>query len=418
MIKVSIVIPVYNAEKYIHECIDSLLRQTYPYFEVICVDDGSTDNSLIILKEYQESDSRIRVISQKNQYAGVARNNGMRMATGKYLLFLDSDDFFCEDMLEHLVEKAEMDRTDILVFDAYYYDDKCKKVEESNSLKMHLFGNGVKTAFDISKYIFQFTTGEAWTKFYLKDFVVKNNLLFQEIMKMNDLYFVYMSFTYANRISVLNKKLVYYRKNNSSSLQGVKENSFSIYGGEAICMLGKRLIQEGKLIHFESSFIEMSVMVLVYNLNRINSKEVFVKHCSILKLEVFPKIGLQGKDLNRLFLTAIQNEESLIVYGAGTVASAVTKIMLYLYNYKREKISIVVSKRENNVLEIEGIPVQEISQVEAKMKGYFIVIAVEDRAERKAMELMAMESGFEKRIQVGNREIIEWLSEIPMFYLT
>ena len=118
---VSIIIPVYNSEKYIRECLDSLLKQTYINFEIICIDDGSQDLSFEILKEYENRDNRIIVLSQKNQFAGIARNTGMKIARGKYLLFLDSDDFFCNDMLENLIRKAEIDNTDILIFDAYKF---------------------------------------------------------------------------------------------------------------------------------------------------------------------------------------------------------------------------------------------------------------------------------------------------------
>lgn len=92
-VRVSVIIPVYNAEKYIRQCLDSLLVQNNQRIEVICVDDGSTDNSLAILKEYEEAHQEVKVITQKNAGAGAARNNGMKYATGEYLSFLDADEF-------------------------------------------------------------------------------------------------------------------------------------------------------------------------------------------------------------------------------------------------------------------------------------------------------------------------------------
>lgn len=97
MAKVSVIIPVYNVEPYLKQCMDSVVGQTLKDIEIICVDDGSTDGSLDILKEYATEDSRIQIIEQKNAGAGAARNNGMRHATGKYLSFLDSDDFLCRE---------------------------------------------------------------------------------------------------------------------------------------------------------------------------------------------------------------------------------------------------------------------------------------------------------------------------------
>ena len=94
MATVSVIIPVFNAEKYISTCIESLISQSYSDFEIICVDDGSTDNSPRILQQYMFIDPRIKIIEQKNQFAGNARNTGMEVASGKYCMFLDIDDFF------------------------------------------------------------------------------------------------------------------------------------------------------------------------------------------------------------------------------------------------------------------------------------------------------------------------------------
>jgi len=106
-IKVSIIIPVYNAEKYIREDLDSLLGQSLREIEVICVDDGSKDSSLKILEDYQRKDDRIKILKQENKGAGAARNEGMKEAKGDYLIFLDADDFFEKDMLEKSVGKME-----------------------------------------------------------------------------------------------------------------------------------------------------------------------------------------------------------------------------------------------------------------------------------------------------------------------
>ena len=113
MVKVSVIIPVYNVEPYLKQCMDSVVGQTLKDIEIICVDDGSTDNSLDILREYAAEDSRIQIIEQKNAGAGAARNNGMRYATGKYLSFLDSDDFFEPRMLEKAYDLAEKDQADL-----------------------------------------------------------------------------------------------------------------------------------------------------------------------------------------------------------------------------------------------------------------------------------------------------------------
>ena len=110
--KVSVIIPVYNVEKYLGPCLDSILGQTLNNIEVICVDDGSTDRSLDILREYEKRDARVKVLTQPNTNAGAARNKGIQQARGEYLSFLDSDDHFDPTMLEKCA--ARMDQTDLM----------------------------------------------------------------------------------------------------------------------------------------------------------------------------------------------------------------------------------------------------------------------------------------------------------------
>ena len=105
--KVSVILPVYNVSDYLRQCMDSIVGQTLKDIEIICVDDGSTDDSLAILKEYEAKDQRVKVIQQANAGAGAARNKGLEIATGEYLSFLDSDDFFEPDMLEKAIPKRK-----------------------------------------------------------------------------------------------------------------------------------------------------------------------------------------------------------------------------------------------------------------------------------------------------------------------
>ena len=116
MPKVSVIIPVYNVEKYLGECLDSVLRQTLKDIEIICVNDGSTDGSAVILAEYAQKDPRIRIITQPNAGLSAARNAGMDVASGKYIYFLDSDDWIVDDAMEKCYAISERDDLDQLVF--------------------------------------------------------------------------------------------------------------------------------------------------------------------------------------------------------------------------------------------------------------------------------------------------------------
>ena len=135
--KVSVIIPVYNTEKYLRQCLDSVVNQTLRDIEIICVDDGSTDGSIEILREYEQKDSRVKVLCQKNQYAGVARNNGLNYASGEYVFFMDSDDYCCHELLERAVDRAKMVDADIVVFDHECYDESTGRTEKKQDVTLN-----------------------------------------------------------------------------------------------------------------------------------------------------------------------------------------------------------------------------------------------------------------------------------------
>ena len=122
MPKLSIIIPVYNIEKYISNCLNSILSQSFQYFEVICVNDGSTDNSLLELQKYR-NDERVIIIDKKNEGSGVARNSALAIARGEYVFFVDGDDWIEENSLQKMVDEADRLKTDILVFGGLSYSE-------------------------------------------------------------------------------------------------------------------------------------------------------------------------------------------------------------------------------------------------------------------------------------------------------
>ena len=128
MVKVSIIVPVYNVEKYLSTCLDSLINQTLTDIEIICVNDGSTDSSLAILKDFANKDSRIKILDKQNEGVSVARNLGIEVATGQYLMFVDSDDYLIENACEKALNIIEYDGSDICIFAHYdLVDEKLVK---------------------------------------------------------------------------------------------------------------------------------------------------------------------------------------------------------------------------------------------------------------------------------------------------
>lgn len=122
----SIVVPVYNVEKYLKRCVDSLIGQSYPNLEILLVDDGSKDSSLSICKEYELKDSRIRALHKENEGLGLTRNYGIERATGKYITFVDSDDYLTSDAVEAMLGKAEATDADVVIANMFYKDEEMK----------------------------------------------------------------------------------------------------------------------------------------------------------------------------------------------------------------------------------------------------------------------------------------------------
>ncbi len=226
--KVSVIIPVYNVEKYLRECLDSVCNQTLKEIEIICVDDGSTDSSLDILKEYAKKDNRITVIGQQNLHAGVARNAGLAVARGEYLSFLDSDDFFETNMFEKMYNKAIETSAEICTCHVRIYN-MSKNTYENCSWGLHDDLIPVKQPFaakDIYEKIYQFNQGWVWDKIYKKSFVQKNKVRFQSQRSSNDVFFCFCNLTLATKIIVIPDALVTHRLHVKGSLENTREKSY------------------------------------------------------------------------------------------------------------------------------------------------------------------------------------------------
>lgn len=218
-VKVSVIIPIYNGEKYLEQCIDSILEQTLKEFELICVDDGSTDCTNEILEKYVMRDARVHVYHQSNQYAGVARNTGMKYAKGKYILFLDSDDFFENDMLEKMYDQIECDEADICVCNGYNYDEQNGNFVRGGYLEAKRLPERVPFSIkEEGQIIFNFTTMHLWNKMFRFAFIKEQDVKFKPHRIQEDTGFVMHALSSAKRITVVKDRLFYYRMNTGTSL--------------------------------------------------------------------------------------------------------------------------------------------------------------------------------------------------------
>ena len=222
-INVSIIIPVYNVENYLRRCLDSVINQTLKDIEIICVDDGSTDNSGKILDEYALKDKRIKVIHQRNKGAAVARNVGLSLAVGDYISILDSDDVFDKNMLQLLYNRAVSTGADITICRCQELDAQTGAIVPANYTLNHVPNKDVFNRKDLGSYVFEFTIGWSCDKLYKRNFLKDLNIKFQNLRSTNDAYFVFMTVCLANKITCIDNILITHRTNLMTSLSMTRD---------------------------------------------------------------------------------------------------------------------------------------------------------------------------------------------------
>ena len=209
---VSVIIPVYKCEKYLRRCLDSLLHQDFAEWQAICIDDGSPDNSGKILDEYAAQDSRFIVVHKK--YAGVsaARNDGIKKATGKYIHFLDADDFVDDGYYQKMFQSAEQNNADMVV-SGLVSDNKYTKPI------IYKKGQVLKSIAEKTKYTFVLTDSYVWRYLFKTDFIKKYKLKFNtKLIAQEDTLFVLDAITVANVIITVPDVLYHYMFNADSAL--------------------------------------------------------------------------------------------------------------------------------------------------------------------------------------------------------
>lgn len=293
-LKVSVILPVYNGEKYLERCMDSIVGQTLKEIEIICVDDGSSDKSFEILEGYGLKDDRIKVLCQKNAGAGAARNAGLLKAKGEYLSFLDADDFFEPDMLERSYRKAKEQSAQVLVFGSDQYREDLDEFRQiSWTIRKHALPPYRPMNYrTFTENVFKVFVGWTWDKLFEREFVGKYDLKFQEQRTSNDLLFVFTAIVLAERIEIEDTVLAHQRRDNPKSLSNTREKSWRCFY-KALTALRENLMRYGLYYELEQDFINYALHFSLWNLNTLQGekkKELY----KILKRRWFRELGITG----------------------------------------------------------------------------------------------------------------------------
>lgn len=230
-IKVSVIVPVYNVKKYLPQCMDSIINQTLKDIEIICVNDGSTDGSDEVLKEYAKKDSRIRIVNRPNGGLSAARNTGMPYAKGKYIGFVDSDDYIAQNAYELMYNNAEWYQSQMVICAVHKYDESIGKiVDDDPYYTLGYFpkdlNNRTFTHFD-AKDFFQDFCVMAWNKLYLRSFLEKMNARFPDGYIFEDGPFFTDIFFDMERVTIVRDFLYYYRINRVNSIVCKGDKNFT-----------------------------------------------------------------------------------------------------------------------------------------------------------------------------------------------
>lgn len=291
--KVTVIIPVFNVEKYIKQCLDSIISQTYTNLEIICVDDGSTDHSLEIIQFYSKKDSRIKVLTQEHLGPSAARNLALDNSTGKYISFVDSDDFLQWNAYEILTLVAEENDLDMIIFggNTYPYGEGDNWIKEIQNTKYKLYKNC-----SAGTVIFQEKASRPflWLHFIKRELFEKpNKIRFDEEMEIGeDQLFQFCYVPRAKSVMVIEDKLYNYRIWRNGSLMQLYKNR-KIQKVESHLTLVEKIVEYWNKEHYleveEDNFITWAVNFLYFSMNELPM--TYRKKYANKALELFEKSG-------------------------------------------------------------------------------------------------------------------------------
>lgn len=358
-IAVSIIVPVYNVGKYINDCLNSILDQTVQSYEVICVNDGSTDDSWKIIQEFTKKNHHFKLINNlENHGQSFARNCGMRIARGKYIIFLDADDTLAREAVEELYDMAESSQSDLILYDMEYQfesrelEQRFPDIVHMNPLFDGVLMSGTKLYCQFDEKGGPLMT--AATIFFKRIFLVNNNIWFNELIIYEDNLFVFQCMTIAKRVRcTANRYYRYLRRANSTTTSKITMKNiisfYYIYDDEVNWMLIHKIPNEylnaiGE--HIAKQYCAAAYLAIKYrdclSLKLIEKDRKYPAEFK-MKFLIFLRqiVGGYVKNLSARDIEIISKYPYVIIYGAGKVARSSIQ---YLSDCGINKFVIAVTK--------------------------------------------------------------------------
>ena len=359
MVKISVIIPVFNVELYLEECLDSIINQSLDDLEIICVNDGSTDSSLSILEKYAKMDDRVEIISQENQGQGSARNKGLSIAKGECIYFIDSDDKIELDTLKDCYDCVKKNNLDFVMFQLINYDESKKLLYEEKDYDMpqiaDLVGDNIFSYKDLNNKIFRVAVSPV-NKLYSKKFLDDINVRFPENLIFEDNIFFWNVFLSADRIKFLQRHYYIRRRHSSSTTSNagirfidtleIHNMIFSIFKKFNLFEKYKRNLFNKKVCLANVRFNQVSedVKSSFFNAMKVDFKNMASEYGYD---DILSHLTNHHKLIFKTIINSREYEEFLLLMENNNLKSSVTKLESKNDSIKKE---INFLRKENNLI--------------------------------------------------------------------
>lgn len=383
MARVSIIVPVYNAEKTLHRCVDSILNQEYTDFELLLMDDGSTDDSASICDEYAQTDSRVKVIHKNNSGVSDTRNQALKLAGGTYLQFVDSDDWITPDATRIFVQTAEEKNCDLVIADFY------RVVEERLSQKGDIDESAVMTREEFAGHMMKnpadFYYGVLWNKFYRRELVEKYQLRMNpEISWCEDFMFNLEYIRHAERFYAIQIPLCYYVKTKGSLVnQGIS--------------LSRTIKMKMMVFEYYNNFYKHVLDEEDYEKNRLQVYSFLIASAGdgMVPPLIFPNSKKLGDERMRIFTEAVEGDGLMMdSYRDRKLLEYYLKPVAIRFNLSLSEVKLLLCimqvrqfRNREELADFAGISRNSLSKVLQRLVSKGMIKTEENRSKKERYQL-------------------------------
>jgi glycosyltransferase involved in cell wall biosynthesis len=311
-IKVSIIVPVYNSEKYLEKCLYSIINQSIEEIEIICINDGSKDSSLKILQKYQSFCNKIIIEDQTNMGQGYSRNQGIKIAQGEFIMFVDSDDFLINaDVIKILYNEIKKQNAQVLLFSYDKYYEK-ENIVATKSINNKINTKIIESTKEKKSLFNQKAIGIPWNKIYQRSLLIENDIKFATSKIYEDVIFFFHAIILAKKIAMINYCAYGYRKHSLSTMAiRSKKNMDIIHVYSEI----KNLLISLNTNEYDDVFIKRGILAIIHNFKKIPlryKKRYFISSKELIKdIDVKLHRNFLGKYFKRIIF--YQNRSFILV---------------------------------------------------------------------------------------------------------